>query len=257
MAEAIEDKLFELLSAPFPSTSVRFRVGNTDPSGSRGQALAYIESRDVMDRLDAVVGPANWKDEYDSGPNGGIMCRLSLRINGEWITKADGAENTEVESVKGGFSDALKRAGVKWRIGRYLYDLPEFWADVVDGRLTHYPALPDWALPESERGNPQSQPVVQPVPAQEAAKPEPQQLAQVNTQATPEPANQAPAASAAPEMSEDEKNIVKAVFERVKQGGDAEKAKAYIQESEHLSEDAKAFSLTRIAQFAQAKAKAA
>jgi len=45
----------------------------------------------------------------------------------EWIWKADGAGDTDVEAEKGAISDAFKRAAVKWGVGRYLYDLDSPW----------------------------------------------------------------------------------------------------------------------------------
>ena len=95
--------------------------------------LPYMNRGAVMNRLDAVCGPENWQDDYCAGPNGGVMCRLSIRINGEWITKCDGAENTNIESVKGGISDAFKRAATKWGIGRYLARLPRMFGIVHQG----------------------------------------------------------------------------------------------------------------------------
>ena len=41
--------------------------------------------------------------------------------DGEWITKSDGADDSNIEGAKGGISDALKRAAVLFGIGRYLY----------------------------------------------------------------------------------------------------------------------------------------
>lgn len=89
-------------------------------------ALAYIDARDVMERLDAVCGPANWQDRYEFH-GARTVCYLSIRIDGEWITKADGAGDSDVEAEKGAISDALKRAAVKWGIGRYLYALDAPW----------------------------------------------------------------------------------------------------------------------------------
>lgn len=118
---------FNKLSAPFARADIEFRAGATTKEKSSVLALAYITSRAVMTRLDEVAGPANWKDRYKPGPNGGVICGLSLRIEGDWITKWDGAENTNFEAIKGGLSDAFKRAAVKWGIGRYLYNTPDFW----------------------------------------------------------------------------------------------------------------------------------
>jgi hypothetical protein len=151
MNENLKD-IFARLAAPFHPSDIEWRVGATNADKTKAMALAYITSRAVMDRLDEVIGPENWRDEYDAGPDGGVICGLTLRINGEWITKWDGAENTEFEAIKGGLSDAFKRAGYKWGIGRYLYKLDIAWVGCeVHGKtvvLKSTPSLPAWALPK-------------------------------------------------------------------------------------------------------------
>lgn len=42
----------------------------------------------------------------------------------------DGAEDSDIESVKGGLSDSMKRAAVQWGIGRVLYDLNTVWVEI-------------------------------------------------------------------------------------------------------------------------------
>lgn len=124
------------LSAPFPPEEIEWRIGSTNADKTSGLALAYITSRHVMDRLDSVVGPENWQDRYEVHGSR-VICYLSIRINAEWVTKADGAGDTNVEAEKGGLSDALKRAAVKWGIGRYLYDLGNVWVECeTRGRST-------------------------------------------------------------------------------------------------------------------------
>lgn len=144
--------LFARLAEPFNPQDLEWRAGATNSDKTKALALAYITSRAVMDRLDDVVGPQNWRDEYASGPDGGVICGLTLRIDGEWITKWDGAENTEFEAIKGGLSDAFKRAGYKWGIGRYLYKLDNVWVPCEQhGKtivLKSTPPLPAWALPD-------------------------------------------------------------------------------------------------------------
>ena len=114
------------LSAEFPRGAVSWRAQNLTQNGDKALALAYIDARDVMDRLDAVCGPENWQDRYEFH---GVrtVCYLSIRIGNEWITKADGAGDSDVEAEKGAISDALKRAAVKWGIGRYLYSIESPW----------------------------------------------------------------------------------------------------------------------------------
>jgi len=100
----------------------------TRPANKVGPALAvtYIDARDVMDRLDDVVGMGEWADSYDvlraADKAWAVRCRLTLC----GITKEDVGEG---ESPKEAFSDALKRAAVKFGVGRYLYSLPKMFAD--------------------------------------------------------------------------------------------------------------------------------
>jgi len=150
--------IFTLLAAPFSPNDLEWRPGATNADKTKALAFTYLTSRAVMDRLDEVVGPPNWRDDFKPGPDGGLICGLSLRLDGEWITKWDGAENTDIEAIKGGLSDAFKRAAVKWGIGRYLYKLPSSWvACEQHGKniiLKNTPVLPEWALPHSCAGSP-------------------------------------------------------------------------------------------------------
>lgn len=122
--------LFRQLAAPFPPAAVSWRVGSTTQDKKRGMALAYIDARDVMDRLDAVVGPDCWQCRYPHAA-GRTVCELDVWVEGRgWVTKSDGAGDTDVEAEKGALSDAFKRAAVRWGIGRYLYDLDSPWVEL-------------------------------------------------------------------------------------------------------------------------------
>ena len=105
--------------------------------GPGGRKLNYVTAQTVENRLDDLVGPSNWWDDYQVvGPNA-VLCRLSIRTPwGEIVTKSDcgdmemaGGEVNE----KGGFSDALKRAAVKFGVGRHLYEdgLPLIYEDGI------------------------------------------------------------------------------------------------------------------------------
>lgn len=118
-----EDDIYRRLSMPFPTSSISWRVGSTNERDGKtfGLPLAYIDARDVMDRLDDVVGPQNWQDKYSfAGPK--TICAIGINV-GEWVWKEDGAGDTNYEADKGALSDAFKRAAVRWGIGRYLYGL--------------------------------------------------------------------------------------------------------------------------------------
>ena len=128
--DAVAEAILQQLKDPFDPNLIKFR-----PTG--GRAAAYIDARDVMKRLDTVMGTENWRDKYIS-VEGGFVCELSLRINGEWIAKSNGANNTKVEPVKGGISSAFKRAAVNWGVGRYLYYMP---ASLNGSNIASWPAI--------------------------------------------------------------------------------------------------------------------
>lgn len=122
--------IFERLAAPFPPARISWRVGSTNKDKTKGMALAYIDARDVMNRLDEVIGPTNWQARY---PHAGAktVCEIDIWVDGRgWVTKADGAGDTDVEAQKGSLSDAFKRAAVRWGVGRYLYDLASPWVEI-------------------------------------------------------------------------------------------------------------------------------
>lgn len=140
--------VFKNLAAPFPSDRVSWRVGSTNrrkfdagqAQQRKGQALAYIDARDVMERFDEVLGPGNWQCEYMPMPNGTTCCRIGLWFGGQyqWIWKSNGAgatgdtskESEREMAEKGAYSDAFKRAAVLWGVGRYLYDLDSPWVEL-------------------------------------------------------------------------------------------------------------------------------
>ena len=160
------DNIQETLRRPFDSKDIEWRVqqsGKTKDGKFWAMVLAYVTNRAIMDRLDEVFGIGGWKNEFLPTPNiDGVMCGISVKINGEWITKYDGAENTQIEAVKGGLSSAMKRTGVQFGIGRYLYHLESNFANIVekgtigaksaqtkDKELFYWvaPELPTFALP--------------------------------------------------------------------------------------------------------------
>ena len=125
---------FKALREPFDFQDVDFRVQWVNQDKTGGTAVPYLKKQAIQDRLDAVLGPNNWKSSFrswhpDTYKRQGKMVEVPSQLCGislwdsekkEWITKWDGAENTEHEPVKGGLSDAFKRAAVQWGVGRYL-----------------------------------------------------------------------------------------------------------------------------------------
>ena len=146
-----EDALLKQLKNPFDPKFIKWRVGATDSAKTKGIALAYLDAREVMKRLDDVCGVGGWQSRFIDIKDG-FICELSIKmLDGEWITKSDTADLTDVEAIKGGASSALKRAASVWGIGRYLYYLPNVWLPIKPfGKsyvLAVQPELPDWAMP--------------------------------------------------------------------------------------------------------------
>jgi len=141
-----DTSLMQALQAPFPANALKFRPGAT--SGNRALALPYVDSRAVQDRLDDVLGVAGWQDSYQLLPDGSAVCTLRVRIGEEWITKQDVGSPSEQpdagDRMKSAFSDALKRAAVKFGIGRYLYRVAPLWVDydATKKRFLKTPQLP-------------------------------------------------------------------------------------------------------------------
>lgn len=119
------------LAQPFDLSEIQLKVQATNKDRTRGMVVAYIDARAVIDRLDEVVGPEGWHDTYEVLTNTTqdgvrlveVLCRLTI---GD-VYKEDVGEG---DSMKAAFSDALKRAAVKFGIGRYLYRLPKVWAEL-------------------------------------------------------------------------------------------------------------------------------
>ncbi len=116
----------KMLAAEFDKADIHWRAQSLTRDGKKALALAYLDARNVMDRLDQICGMENWQDRYEVHGNKTI-CYISIKIGDEWVTKSDGAGDTKVEAEKGSISDAFKRAAVKWGIGRYLYSLDAVW----------------------------------------------------------------------------------------------------------------------------------
>src|SRR6185369_15266953 len=108
---------FKALAAPFPPSAVSWRVGRVNEDKKSALCLAYLDARDIMDRLDLICGPAGWQCRY-SHVGTTTVCEIGIKVGDEWIWKADGAGQSDIEAEKGSLSDAIKRAAVRWGIGR-------------------------------------------------------------------------------------------------------------------------------------------
>ena len=178
---ALED-----MCEPFPGSAVRWRLGSKGEKDGRkwGLVFAYLEPRDIMDRLDEICINYSlhwsndteyifddkghiikaWIEIYDSKT--GITIRRTdaskvvnpppsedLKSENDKIRKAAQFNRVkEIENtLKGQTTDAFKRACVLLGIGRYLYHLGQNYVDLRDRDKFDPPQLPKWALPPNER----------------------------------------------------------------------------------------------------------
>lgn len=143
--------LLKKLAEPFPAADVKFKPQAV--RGNRALAIAYVDARLIMDRLDAVLGAESWGDEYTILEGNSVICRLTVHCGSQSVTKCDVGSPSEQpdggDRLKAAFSDALKRAAIKFGVGRYLYRLPHTWVDFDPQakKLLVLPQLPAWALP--------------------------------------------------------------------------------------------------------------
>lgn len=131
--------IFAALCAPFEPSQIRHRPGGN------GRELSYVTARTVANRMDEVLGPENWEDEYIV--IGEILyCRITITLpDGRKVSKMDAGgfktmtagrgEVDEENTDKTGPTDAFKRAAAKFGVARYLYQdgVPRFAWHLFDG----------------------------------------------------------------------------------------------------------------------------
>ena len=102
------------LAKPFAPEDLEWRLQNTNEEKMRGMAVPYVTNRAIQNRLDEVCGPENWYNEFkpwhSNGKKDSQLCGIAIHFEGKgFITKWDGAEDSDIEPIKGGLSDSMKR----------------------------------------------------------------------------------------------------------------------------------------------------
>lgn len=141
------------LKKPLDIGYIQFLPKTVRASGSGDmycQILAYKDARVDMEILDKICAPENWQNKFRRDSNGvlqcgiGIYCPLQSDIPGtqndllryDWVWKWSNGTPSDFEGVKGEYSDAFKRAGFMWGIGRELYNYPAIWVQLNDQEWT-------------------------------------------------------------------------------------------------------------------------
>lgn len=112
---------------PLEESEIEVKVKQVTEKGAL--LLLYKTARTDMDLLDEAVGPEFWTNDYKE-IDGVLYCGIGVQFQRgdspirEWVWKWDCGVESNVEKEKGQASDAFKRAGFRWGIGRELYTAP-------------------------------------------------------------------------------------------------------------------------------------
>ena len=152
-ASAAAGKTFDTvladLAQPFDPEAVEFKAGATTQDKARALALAYVDSRVYQGRLDAVT--PDWRNEYTreyAGDRVIVTCALTVagvtrQAIGESLqasARHDGSTVIEENAATSAEAQAFKRACSAFGLGRYLYSVPQVWADYDSGKRQFTPA---------------------------------------------------------------------------------------------------------------------
>lgn len=102
--------------------------------------LLYKTARTDANLLDEK--PWEWQNDFkvvDGVLYGGIGI---AKVPNEWVWKWDAGTESNTEAEKGRASDAFKRAGFKWGIGRELYTAPRIWIPAEKCKIVEYKGKP-------------------------------------------------------------------------------------------------------------------
>ncbi|MFY0390071.1 Rad52/Rad22 family DNA repair protein [Hominicoprocola fusiformis] len=135
MSEQKSRTMLTALAKPFAPEDLEWRLQYTNEEKMCGMAVPYVTNRAIQNRLDEVCSPENWYNEFrpwhSAGKKDSQLCGIAIYFEGKgFITKWDGAEDSDIEPIKGGLSDSMKRAAYQWGIGRVLYSLDTVWVDI-------------------------------------------------------------------------------------------------------------------------------
>ena len=151
MSQKSAKTIQEELAKPFAPEDLEWRVQYVDEKKQRGIVVPYVTNRAIQSRLDDVAGVDGWYNGYKpwhgANKKEAQICGISIYFEerGCFITKWDGAEDSDIEPVKGGLSDSMKRAAVQWGIGRILYSMTDpVWVNVE-------PRGRSWVIKKGER----------------------------------------------------------------------------------------------------------
>jgi hypothetical protein len=113
-------RLLPMLKKEIPS---QWRVQSYSKNKAVATVMSYIDQRDLMDVLDAYC-EYGWHKKYEQIATN-VFCSIGIVMPDDSIQwRSDCGVESQSDAEKGRASDAAKRAGVNWGVGRFLYDKP-------------------------------------------------------------------------------------------------------------------------------------
>ncbi|MCK9577483.1 MAG: hypothetical protein M0R51_16385 [Clostridia bacterium] len=128
---------------------VELRIGSKTKDKTKVQLLVYKDARTDMALLDEMFGN-NWQVEYKE-IKGVMYCGIGVLVGDHWVwrwnagVESKGTGDDDPNNQKGEASDAFKRAGFLWGIGRELYKLKGIqWIPIKDNYDKWFITELDW-----------------------------------------------------------------------------------------------------------------
>ena len=136
------------------------RVGTVSTRTSKAMLLLYKDSRCDMAVLDETFGAEYWQSRYERISDV-LFCSIGVYNKDikEWVWKtsngveSQGTGDADPNNKKGEASDAFKRAGFMWGIGRELYEWKDLWVS-YDSKTDKYERFTVKEISYDENGKP-------------------------------------------------------------------------------------------------------
>jgi len=133
------------------ANEIETRVASTSKDFKWCNLLLYKTARTDYDLLDELFGIENWQSDYRE-VKGNMYCGIGVRARSinetadphEWVWKwnagveSKGTGEDDTNNIKGEASDAFKRAGFCWGIGRELYKWKDIWIELAESDFKTY-----------------------------------------------------------------------------------------------------------------------
>lgn len=148
----ITKEMLERFSRPLELNDVEWLIQfNSKDTTGRTKVLPYITARTCHDRLRNDIGIGNYQTDFRTikiGGEDGVLAIVKFRMlqsdgTVEWVQYVDGAEGSNVSSLKGALSSGIKRTLATLGLARDLYDFSHVYLEGANLK-----SIPKWAYPK-------------------------------------------------------------------------------------------------------------